>query len=99
MDTKIVKVDVSLEQDELFDLFFAISNNVDNHLKTHWINHVTESTEEEFRNKVLHYEASMFTFLETFANLLDRRDLLAGIDYMIKETYQKAKDNNTKESQ
>ena len=92
METKIVKLDINLDEEELWDLFWAISHNIEHDLDTHWINFATEPTEEEFVEKVLHHEASLFTFLNTFANILDRRDLIVNIDYMIKETYKKAQE-------
>ena len=96
MRIEFEEVNIKLKQDEVWDLMFCVNHDILHTLKTHWKNFIEDKDVVHFTKYVHEQEKKRISLLESFANILDRRDLMESLDYEILQVWDTYQKENTK---
>lgn len=103
MENNTEKYDLAFTQREIWDLVFALQRDLEDSLKTHWINWIENRTEEGFTKVLIEREGSKYKLFKFFSEILNRTDLIDDFHCTILKEYnrkvneeEKWKENNLK---
>ena len=96
MRIEFEEVNIKLKQDEVWDLMFCVNHSILDTLKSHWRTLINDQSLKQFIEYVHEQEKKRICLLESFSNILDRRDLMESLDYEIKQVWDNYQKSETK---